>query len=30
MLPAATGPRWRLASLLLGRPDPAAAPEAGR
>jgi hypothetical protein len=30
MLPAATGPRWRLASLLLGRPDPAAAREAGR
>jgi lipopolysaccharide exporter len=30
MLPAATGPRWRLASLLLGPPDPAAAREAGR
>jgi lipopolysaccharide exporter len=27
-LPAATGPRWRLASLVLGRPDPATAPEA--
>ena len=28
-LPAATGARWRLASLVLGRPDPATAPEAG-
>jgi hypothetical protein len=26
VLGAAAGPRWRLASLALGRPDPAAAP----